>query len=73
MGFVLGILIGLLGTIGLFGFLVYRLCTRCNSIDPAKLVNGIVQAVVQQPQSRKPSARWDNADPWRDDDEQSKT
>jgi hypothetical protein len=72
MGFVLGILIGLLGTIGLFGFLVYWLCTGSNTIAVAKLMDGIAQVLAHRPQSPD-STPGKNASRWGYDDEQSQT
>jgi len=46
MGFILGLLMGLLVAIGLFGFLAYWLCSRPNNIALARFINGIAQALA---------------------------
>ena len=73
MGFVLGVLIGLLGTIGLFGFVIYWLCTGSNTSALAKLIDGIAQVLAHRPQSPDSSAPDKNAGRWRYDDEESRT
>lgn len=46
MGFILGLLMGLLGAMGLVGFLAYSLCSRSNHIAVARFINGIAQALA---------------------------
>jgi hypothetical protein len=61
MGFVLGLLTGLLAAIVGFGLLAYWVCTRTNNIAVARFINGIAQALAaQQPKPRelgKPTER----------------
>jgi hypothetical protein len=53
MGFVLGLLTGLLTAIAGFGLLAYWVCTRSNNIAAARFINGIAQALAaQQPKPR---------------------
>jgi hypothetical protein len=52
MAFILGLLIGILAAILIFGLLVYWLCSRENSMAVAKFINGIAQALAH----RKPAA-----------------
>jgi len=73
MGFVLGILIGLLTAIGFFAFLTYWVCTRPNSTALAKLLSDIAQALANRQQSPEPSAPGKMASRWGRDSEQSKT
>jgi hypothetical protein len=54
MGFVLGLLTGLLAAVVGFGVLAYWVCTRPNNIAVARFVNGIAQALAsQQPKPRE--------------------
>ena len=46
MGFVLGLLFGMLAAILLFGLLVYWLCSQPNRMAVAKFINGIAQALA---------------------------
>lgn len=48
MGFILGLLLGILAAILLFGLLVYWLCSRPNSLAVAKFINGIAQALAHR-------------------------
>jgi hypothetical protein len=48
MGFVLGLLTGLLAAIAGFGLLAYWVCTRPNNIAVARFINGIAQALAAQ-------------------------
>jgi hypothetical protein len=73
MGFIFGLLLGLLIAIGLFGFLTYWLCTRPNTTALAKLLNDIAQALAHKQQSPEPSATGKAAGRWGRDGEQSKT
>lgn len=61
MGFLLGLLTGLLAAVVGFGFLAYWVCTRPNNMVVARFVNGIAQALAaQQP---KPQERGKTAGP----------
>lgn len=73
MGFVLGLLIGLLTTIALFGFLAFWVCTRSNATALAKLVCDIAQALSNRPQSPEPSAPEETASRWGRDGKQART
>jgi hypothetical protein len=54
MGFVLGLLTGLLVAIVGFGLLAYWVCTRPNNVAMARFINGIAQALAsQQPRPRE--------------------
>jgi hypothetical protein len=48
MSFILGLLIGMLAAILVFGLLVYWLCSRENSMAVAKFINGIAQALAHR-------------------------
>jgi hypothetical protein len=48
MGFILGLLMGILAAILLFGLLVYWLCSQPNSLAVAKFINGIAQALAHR-------------------------
>jgi len=55
MGFILGLLIGLLLAVALIGFLAYWLCSRSNTLAVAKFINGIAQALAAlRPKSSEP-------------------
>ncbi len=54
MVFVLGLLLGLLSAIGLFGGVAYWLCTRSNHVAIAKFINGIAQALAHRPDAGGP-------------------
>ena len=54
MGFLLGLLMGLLAAIGLFGFLTYWLCSRSNNVAVAKFINGIALALAYKPNTPRP-------------------
>jgi len=56
MGFILGLLLGLLAAIGLLGFLTWWLCSRSNNVAVAKFINGVAQALAHQPKSSEPLA-----------------
>ncbi len=60
MFFVLGLLIGLLSAIGLFGGAAYWLCTRSNHVAIAKFINGIAQALAHRPDSAGPMSSGSN-------------
>jgi hypothetical protein len=60
LGFVLGLLTGLLAAIAGFGLLAYRVCTRPNNIAVARFINGIAQTLAAQPQ---PKERGKTAEP----------
>ncbi len=67
MGFILGLLLGLLGAIGLIGFLAYWVCSRPDSAAVAKFLGGIADAMAHRenvPAEEKPSgpAGWDSVD-----------
>jgi hypothetical protein len=69
MGFILGLLTGLLTAIGLFAFLACWLCTRPNTTALAKLLNDIAQALAHRQQSPEPSAPGKMASRWGRDGE----
>jgi hypothetical protein len=48
MGFVLGLLTGLLAAVVGLGLLAYWVCTRPNNIAVARFINGIAQALAAQ-------------------------
>jgi hypothetical protein len=50
MGFVLGLLTGVLAAIVGLGLLAYWVCTRPNNIAVARFINGIAQAVAARQQ-----------------------
>jgi hypothetical protein len=50
MGFVLGLLTGLLFAIVGFGLLAYWVCTRPNNVAMARFINGIAQALAEHQQ-----------------------
>ena len=62
MGFILGLLMGLLAAIGLFGLLAYWLCSRSNNIAVAKFINGIAQALASKAKSPEPLAPGENGE-----------
>jgi len=51
MGFILGIVLGILMAIGLCGFLAYWVCTKADHIALAKAINGLAQALAHRPKS----------------------
>jgi hypothetical protein len=71
MGFVLGLLLGLLAAVGLFGYLAYWLCTRFDTSALVKFISDIAQTLAQRPQSTQPSTPGKSR--WGRDGEQSKT
>jgi hypothetical protein len=60
MGLILGFLIGLISTVGLFGFLIYWLCSRSNNVAVAKFINGIALALAHKPKSSEPLPSGEN-------------
>jgi hypothetical protein len=46
MSFLLGFMMGMLATIGLFGVLAWWLCSRSNCMGVATFINGVAQALA---------------------------
>jgi hypothetical protein len=54
MGFILGLLLGMIGTLTGLGFLAYWLFIRSNNLAAARFVNGIAQALASINKVRAP-------------------
>jgi hypothetical protein len=60
MGFILGLLMGLLAAIGLVGFLACWLCSRSDNVAVAKFINGLAKALAHKQKSSEPLTRGEN-------------
>jgi hypothetical protein len=62
MGFLLGLLVGVVSAIGLFVFLAYWLCSRSSNMALARCLNGIAQALAHKPKSSEPLTPGENGE-----------